>query len=50
MIKFRRRKKETAPNHYIFAAFNRRKPMEKIGLLAEIRVQRSPEHKEDIHN
>jgi hypothetical protein len=42
--------KKTVPNHYIFAAFNRRKPMENIGLLAEIRAQRAPEHKEGIHN
>jgi len=46
---FRCRNK-TVPNHYIFVAFNRRKPMENIGLLAEIRAQRSPEHKEGIHN
>ena len=46
---FRCRKKNV-PNHYIFSAFNGRKPTENIGLLAEIRAQRSPEHKEDIHN
>jgi len=40
--------KKTVPNHYIFAALNRRKPMENIGLLAEIRVQRPPEHKEGL--
>jgi len=43
---FRCRKK-TVPNHYIFAALNRGKI---IGLLAEIRAQRSPGHKEGIHN
>lgn len=32
---FRCRKK-TVPNHHIFAAFNRRKPMENVGLRAEI--------------
>jgi hypothetical protein len=42
--------KKTFPNHYMFAALNRRKPMETIGLLAEIRAQGFPEHKEGIHN